>query len=193
MSRRAESSRVRVAGIDVGGAAKGFHLAIQDPQDGLIAIHQASEPAQILKYLKHYGVHGTIAIDCPSSPFVKGSSTREAERALVRKGYRIQWTRRKDSGVKPQEWMLNGERVWKALRRAGFVAIETFPTAISDQLADSKDVLPIRLLAGRELRAEWKDYLDACLCALVARAHLQGRAVELEDGPGKLGSIWLLA
>ena len=175
-----------VAGIDVGGKKKGFHVAILEESSLKIhSLFQAQEATKVKEDIKRLGECRAIAIDCPPKAIIKGPETRLVERELCKLGYRVQWTRR--SPMKPQEWMVNGESLWRALKE--WECIETFPTVTSDHLNGVRHTLPIQLLSGRGKRKQDKDYLDACLCAITAQRYLQGESHAIGVGD-ELGPIF---
>lgn len=165
-------------GIDVAGSQKGFHVALlvgEHPEvRGVFWSTEVQEVAEAIG--RWHPMPGAIAIDCPPRALRRSSSTRLAERQLHQKGYRVQWTRR-EGDQEPLEWMLNGQRIWQALSERFFdsLLIETFPTAASDRLEACDVLLPLHFLAGRLKRAYTKDYVDAAICAWVAREAAAGR------------------
>lgn len=160
-----------VVGIDVAGAKKGFHCAaLQIDTHQVVLLQKYLDTDQLVFDLRALKINiQTIAIDCPSSALIDGPLTRAAERELHQRGYRVQFTRRRGRH-EPQEWMINGQRLWAAIRQAftDVKIIETFPTAASEKLDASRIELPLRLICGKEKRAEYKDYIDALICADVA-------------------------
>ncbi len=156
------------------------------------ALFQARAASDILDWLdSKAAVPAVIAIDAPPLALRSREETRATERALTALGFRMQWTRRQDA----PEWMENGQRLWEAMRAAypGAAIIETFPTAIGTQLADCRLQLPLSRLAEHHKRRDWKDLVDACLCADVALRILEGlpvRVVGLEPERDELGPIY---
>lgn len=165
-------------GIDVGGSRKGFHVALLEGEHPEVRrLFHSTEAHEVAEAIgKWHSMPGTIAIDCPPRALRQSSSTRLAERQLHQRGYRVQWTRR-EGDQEPLEWMLNGQRIWQALseRFVDSLLIETFPTAASNRLEACDALLPLHLLAGRLKRAHTKDYVDAAICAWVAREAAAGR------------------
>lgn len=169
-----------VVGIDVGDVKKGFHVALLQLNDLRIdRLEHYLEPEGVSQCIKAMaGECVVIGIDAPARGTIRGPQTRSAERALVKLGYRPQWTRRHHE---PPGWMKNGERLWRQLAAAfpQTRIIETFPTAASNGLDQSKVTLSLRALQGQDRRVWYKDYLDACICAVIAEQAHQGRSMIL--------------
>ncbi|MCA9400019.1 MAG: hypothetical protein KC713_00200 [Candidatus Omnitrophica bacterium] len=180
-----------VIGIDVGDENKGFHGAVLAVKRMLvIEIFHETEPTKIVRFIKKAMRCHLLAIDGPPKALIKGKETRSAERELARRGYRPQWTRRKPPA---QKWMVNSERLWNVLQSElpRVPMIETYPTAISDGLIDSKVALALNTLQGGEKRKFYKDYIDASLCAIGAYAAYTGKSIQLGEDD-ELGSIHVL-
>jgi predicted nuclease with RNAse H fold len=190
----------RVFGVDVGGLAKGFHVAdlpvgmheisrlihcptAKDVRKLIGAAADSAENARIL-----------VAIDCPPRCRIRGVHTRLAERQLHRMGVHVQWTRR--CSHEPTAWMFNGEDLWMLLENLpGVEVIETLPSVAAARLRGSTLRLPLSLLAGQAERRDWKDLVDAAICAEVGERYLRGGAehVGLDPVTGEkdeLGLIW---
>jgi len=180
-----------VVGIDIAGEKRGYHGAILAVGGkDIYSLFHLYSPDEIVKYIDDVpGKCVAIAIDSPPKARIKGPETRLAERELHRDHYRVQWTRRPGGDI--QEWMKNGEKLWSVLTAKYPKVIETFPTAASDGLADKKVRLGLNLLAGKKKRKFYKDYIDACICAMVAEAVLQDKAKVYGAG-GELGGIYTL-
>ena len=181
-----------VLGFDVGVIKKGFHIAVCDVSTQEIAcafqVQEFEELSSILMALP--GQCRAMAIDSPPSAKIRGPLTRSAERALAKRGYRIQWTRRFHE---PPGWMKNGERLWKHLKRIyrDVPIIETFPTAIADSLRKTSIQLKLYCLEGKERRKTYQDYLDASLCAVAAYHFLQKETIMLGEDD-ELGPIHIM-
>src|SRR5579864_5297475 len=123
-------------GIDVAGAKKGFHAATLSGDDHEIKhLFHAFAPTELAMHIEKLAITpSVIAIDCPPKCSRAGNTTRLAERQLHRLGYRVQWTQACDRP--PQEWMQNGESLWRHLRTQYPTAelIETFPTVTGQHL-----------------------------------------------------------
>lgn len=167
----------RFAGIDVGGSKKGFHVALLNPMTGFEWVRGINRAEDVLAELAQIQDLRVVAIDCPPKAQIVGPETRLSERDLHRAGFHIQWTRR--APMPPQEWMENGENLWKTLGEglAQVQIVETFPTAVSGQLASCPYSIPLSLFeGGPPERAIYKDLIDACLCAWVAEKVALGTA-----------------
>jgi len=187
-----------VAGIDVGGARKGFHaVALRDgAYHGQRTSKDAAEIAEWCRDVIHAQV---IAIDAPCC----WRSTREArlsERQLLGEGITCFLTPTRDEAISHPTnyygWMLNGEALFHALapthplcqslpRTAGqLCCFETFPHAITQALSDvptrARDKRAVRrgLLARAGIATSTLtniDLVDAALCALAAHLIAMGR------------------
>lgn len=180
----------RVAGIDVGGARKGFHVAVLDVGLGeYVWLGQLHGNQAVIESLRPFAPE-VVAIDAPPRAHRPGPGVRPAELACVRMGYRVQYTRAE--GAEAAEWMVLGETLWDALRVAmpQTRLVETFPTAASDRLANCPVAIPLRLLEGRLRRKTVADHVDACIGAWVALKALAGIAEPLgPDDP--LGPMYV--
>lgn len=183
-----------IAGIDVGGPKKGFHLAILSvPEQKIHSIHNFTDPSQVADFLTRIPDLAVVAIDAPPRAQIQGPKTRLAERQINQAGFKIQWTRR--APMLPDSWMLNGENLWKTLENSlpQVQFIETFPTVVSRHLESCPLSLPLALLTGdSKTRATYKDFVDATLCAWAGLRHLQGNGQIFgitEDETDELGSI----
>jgi len=162
-----------VAGIDVAGKEKGFHVALLDMKgDWIRDVFSEKEPETVSTTIKTtFGNCRQIAIDAPPKAHISGEKTRLAERELNDDGYNVQWTPRDESTTSPGEWMENGETLWDHLKAefSPHMMIETFPTASTDGLWTSNVAFPLHLIDGPEFRHEINDYVDASICVVVAR------------------------
>lgn len=169
-----------VAGIDVAGQKKGFHLAVKHARENRWhSFIQFFEPQDVTFHLHNLqkALSGNclcIAVDSPPQASVGTKSTRIAERELHSDGYRIQWTPRDLKKEIP--WMKNGERLWNELRRSfpGTSIVESFPTAAGEGLYATRETIPLNIFFGRHMRDFTKDYVDAAVCALVAERSARG-------------------
>ncbi len=183
-----------IAGIDVGGVKKGFHVSVLDSDIGFVDLHNFHSTEGISDYLRGFDSLKLIAIDCPPRAQINGPRTRLAERQINQAGFKVQWTRRLP--LEPDEWMLNGEKLWKSLEKFSpqVQLIETFPTIVSRELGDCELVLPLKLLRGGQVeRAGYKDFIDSCLSAWAGMRFLRGEARGFgQDGEevDELGIIW---
>jgi predicted RNase H-like nuclease len=184
-----------VVGIDVGGTKKGFHLATMIPGTGEIqTLDHCQSVEHVLRLLSPKSTGMLVAIDCPPKAQILGPNTRLAERQLRKQGFKPQWTRRPTHP--PQEWMQNGQALWEALATLPYTTlIETFPTVATAFLNGSSVVLPLNLLAPHADLRQWKDFVDAAICAEVGDRYLKGKAHSAGHNPDtgehdELGPIW---
>lgn len=171
-----------VAGIDVGGAKKGFHCAIFNLHSGQIdSLYHSTKISNLIELLRaHENTTGqslgAIAIDAPARASRKAKQTRSAERALSALGYRIFWTPQTASsaasdGSAPTDWMKNGADLFQALAKAFPDAklLETFPTAATDRVSGGEVLLDLALFHGKAMRKHFPDFIDAAFAALSAK------------------------
>lgn len=180
-----------VAGIDVGGERRGFHLvalkgaAIQSTW----TTHDAAEAAA---WCVNQGVC-LVGVDAPSgwSQGIDGKlNSRAAERDINREGFRIFFTPERETGTKRKfsHWMLNGERLYAELVKhyplyggepstPARCCFETYPYIAACGLANrrmsaknkNRDRREIIRSAGIEpVSLKNQDFVDAAICALVA-------------------------
>jgi predicted nuclease with RNAse H fold len=177
-----------VAGIDVGASAKGFHLVALHGA-AIAGTYHTTEPTDAVRWCQKVGAK-LVAVDAPSG-WRRGTdqSCREAEEKLRQSGYSSYPTPcREIADTNPAyAWMLNGERLYSALRShyplfsgetpAGSFCFETYPYVASCALAGRKLKAEDKGLDRRELiRAaginneplQSIDHVDATICALVA-------------------------
>ncbi|GAB4058413.1 hypothetical protein GCM10028811_08830 [Uliginosibacterium sediminicola] len=198
-----------VAGIDVGGPRKGYHLAILR-QRQILAVVNSTDPQQILRQCLDAGV-SAIAIDAPSqwtSNAASHRTIRSAERALLQAGIHCFFTPTRERAAANQsgfyEWMFQGEALYQALaahypparqtQPSTPFCCETFPHAITHQALGSETRARLKRSQRSQLlqaigladpQLDSIDTLDATLCALSAQAILQGASQaygEAEDG-----------
>lgn len=174
-----------VAGIDVGGKKKGYHLCLLAGQEIAMLAHALSEKeiiALLSAHLQHKKAQiPCISIDGPAASYRTSEKTRASEGALASMGYRVLYT----PTDRPSEdhWMARSASLHAQLRKAfpGALLLETYPSAISDRLFGLEGVLPLSLLQEKRKRKYYLDYIDAILCAHAARQHLLGSSEILED------------
>ncbi|SOE62680.1 Predicted nuclease (RNAse H fold) [Caballeronia arationis] len=195
-----------VAGIDVGGTTKGFHLVVL--QGAAVRCVASSPDARELHQRCLQFKVSVVGIDAPSQWGVEGIG-RAAEREMARERISCFATptlaRASASTSGFYEWMFNGARVYEAfadthpiLKAERFtgepVTFETFPHAIACALlgrdvasAKQKRTQRRRLLEELGLdTTELKsiDSLDAVLCAVAAQRLIQGKSRAYGDGVG---------
>jgi len=187
--RRAESLRRRAdrdgvwAGVDVGGRAKGFHVALIDDTTLLDYAHLLTVSATAAWLAERRP--SLVAIDSPRSPAPQGESSRPGERALAAAGIsNIRYT------PTYYERIEHGFELYEACTAADLAVIECFPTASWIRWAGAR---------GNETRAVWttgalraqgvrdvpartnQDQRDAIGAALTARAHELGTTESFGD------------
>lgn len=189
MAARARPALI-VAGIDVGGTAKGFH-AVALADGALVDVFSSVDPAAVARWCTASGARH-VGVDAPCG-WSRDGRMRPAERALLAAGIPCFASPTRAAALAhPRNWygwMLNGERLYRLLKRryalyAGGApapagqCFETFPQAIACALAAKR--VPARdkrarrraLLeeAGIDTRRLTNiDLVDAALCALAAQ------------------------
>lgn len=116
-----------VAGVDVGGRRKGFHVAVVEGRR-LVALERCATVADVLACLTPHKP-SLIGVDSPKTTAPAGGTVREDERALAREVCRIRWTpeRARLDGNPYYEWVVHGLELYGAL--LGHATAEVFPTA----------------------------------------------------------------
>ena len=179
------------AGVDVGGARKGFDAAVVD-RHGLVAGPRARllTAGAVVDWLTPYRPC-VVAVDSPIGPAPDGARSRASERELARAGVcGIRFTPdgatiRAGGGY--YEWIRRGFELYAALGESavGWEAIEVFPTAAWTRWLGSR---------GAHSRARWsaaglarlglcgagesrlsQDGRDAIAAAVTARLFALGR------------------
>lgn len=175
-----------VAGIDVAGRKRGYQMAFLELESDTIAsIHAIqSDPSEVIEKIEEQnGECLQIAIDSPPEARINDENenwngkTRLAERQLNNDGFNVQWTPRGEGKPSPGEWMKNGEELWEALKTefGDAKVIETFPTASVRGMSGQNVNLPLTLINSKERRNEAKDFVDASICAIIAREYVVNR------------------
>lgn len=136
------------AGVDVGGARKGFHACVIESSSVRAGPERITEAAAVVEWLRPHSP-AVIAIDSPRSSAKPGQTARDAERQFAKaKICGIRWTpeEAKLEGNPYYEWIARGLDLYDAL--AGFKGnlIEVFPTASWSQWLGPR---------GSETRARW--------------------------------------
>ena len=176
-----------VAGIDVGGPAKGFHGVMLRGRLIVDTLHETDASA-MARWCGTWKAR-VIGIDAPCGWSRTGGS-RAGERALAELGIRCfaTPTEERADGNRFYDWVRNGLRLYAALgathrlydgrRGSGRICFETFPHAIACSLAGrviparSKATIRRALLrgAGYDIgQLKSIDHVDAALCAHAAR------------------------
>jgi predicted nuclease with RNAse H fold len=181
-----------VIGIDVGGPRKGFHAVVM--RDGNICGRKSGrKPKAIVDWCLEQDA-SVVGVDAPCMWSVAGKH-REAERLLNQAGMHCFYTptRARAKGNPFYSWMLNGEKLFNALRKhfslhtgqrnAKRVCFETFPHAIVCALRD--EIVPAHPKTSVRRAVLTKhgldisslsniDFVDAALCAVAAEAFRRG-------------------
>lgn len=120
----------RVAGVDVGGPRKGFHVAVLGPGD-VVAVARA---ATVDEVVARCGGAVLVGVDAPAAWAPPGERSRPDERAFTRAGIcGIRYTpdeataRARTDGY--LDWVWQGLALYGALHAAGLGTAEVFPTA----------------------------------------------------------------
>lgn len=175
-----------VIGIDVGGERKGFHAVVL--REGAICGTKTDcDPNAIVEWCLEQDA-SVVGVDAPCMWSVAGKH-REAERLLNQKGMHCFYTptRERAQGNPFYSWMLNGEKLCKALlahfslytgqRNAKRVCFETFPHAIvcalKGRIVPAHPKTSVRREVLRTLGLDICslnniDLVDAALCAVAA-------------------------
>lgn len=182
-----------VAGVDVGGARKGFH-AVLLRGGRVVGLTHERDPAAVAGWCAAHGA-AAVGVDAPCRWSAEGRS-RASERALQRDGLHCYYTptRAGAEGRAFYGWVFNGEALYRALRpryplyrdagRGAPFCFETFPHAV----ACAREGRVVRANPGKEAlrRAALRrcgiddgalpsvDFVDAALCAVAAGAVLRG-------------------
>lgn len=190
-----------VAGIDVGGENKGFHVvALRGPT--LLGTLQTNEPAEVVSWCTSQDAV-LVAVDAPCGWSQGGEfRSREAERQLALRGYSSHATPVRDKATEKafHAWMLNGERLYSALGHfyplyrgqsplPTKFSFETYPhvaacgfsgkrLSASDKNKDRRNIIHAAGIEDSSLKNV--DLVDAALCALVAYSVHTGHCLTLE-------------
>jgi predicted nuclease with RNAse H fold len=195
-----------VAGIDVGGDKKGYHLVILQGAKVVRSMRTKSPQVMLEECLK-LGVQA-VGIDAPCKWAVEGEG-RRAERELASRRifcFATPTRARADENITGfYRWMIKGEEVYRAFSSAypllnsskydgGRVCFETFPHAVTCALrrreatSAKKKVRQRRealTAAGIDIAGlKSIDDIDAALCALTAAYLLQGQSQAYGDVAG---------
>lgn len=177
-----------VIGIDVGGARKGFHAVVM--REGQICGRKTDwDPMAIMEWCLEQEA-SVVGVDAPCMWSVAGKH-RKAERLLNQEGMHCFYTPTRERAKENPfySWMLNGEKLFKALgkhfslytgkRQAKRVCFETFPHAIVCALSGRIVPAHPKTRVRREVLSTLGlditlltniDLVDAALCAVTAEA-----------------------
>jgi predicted nuclease with RNAse H fold len=170
-------------GVDVGGARKGFDVAVAD-DERLVALQGGLRRDEVVALMATTRPR-LVGIDSPRACAPEGERSRPDERAFARAGIcGIRFTpdeAQVRSGNPYYTWIVEGLALYEAL--AGFEVVEVFPTASwtrwhgpragRSRAAWSAEALSARRLPGVPARTN-QDARDAIGAALTARAHARG-------------------
>lgn len=183
-----------VAGVDVGGERKGFHIVININAQYHQHFH-AKTVKQAVQWLATFQP-AVIAIDSPCQ-FASAGTSRACEIALIRQGIRcfVTPTESRAQGNPFYAWVFHGLALYQALAYPVFqgddhdkpVCMETFPNAL-EKLLLQEDAEAIRTLNKKQRRLlvleklaytsaalSNMDFIDAALCAISADYFYQGK------------------
>lgn len=199
---------VTVAGIDVGGDRKGFHIAILCGNTLLLS-DKSRDPQYLAKLCTDYKAVA-VGIDSPCHWGQPGEG-RVAERGLAAERIFCFSTPTRERAANAASgfygWMFNGERLYQALATThpllneaqysnaeSTVCFETFPHAVTcallgTEVASAKhkrqqrrQLLENSAIDTRALKSI--DAVDAALCALTAKHLLLGNTKAYGDALG---------
>lgn len=198
MTSSQTSKQPLVAGIDIGGIAKGFHLVVLRGQE-VICCMRSKDAESIAHQCRQMDVT-LIGIDSPCM-WPQPGSRRQAEMQLAAQRVSCFFTPSRQKALESTsgfyDWMFNGERVYQALAQthpvlrqpryeSGQVCFETFPHAVTRALsgaevtrASNKREQRRHLLEREGIKTDRLrsvDDLDAAVCALAATYLLDSHA-----------------
>lgn len=164
------------AGVDVGGARKGFHAAVIDSRSAVAGLGHLPTAAAVAVWLEPWAPR-LVAIDSPCALAESGQTMRECERGFhaagicgIRPTPSPETLARQKRGPSPTfyEWIENGLALYAVLTAKTLPAIECFPTASWTRWGGKR---------GQRSRAEWSQrILDAmALPGVPARLNQDGR------------------
>jgi predicted nuclease with RNAse H fold len=199
------------AGVDVGAAAKGFHVALVDERRLVGGPERCRSVAEAAGRLVAWAPR-LVAVDSPRQPAPAGERSRPCERQFARAricGLRFTPDRPTVQSNPYYAWILNGFALYHALAAAGLAAVECFPTASwtrwhgprrTSRTAWSGAALRRLPLAGVPRRLN-QDERDAIAAAVTARQHCLHLTERFGDlvvprrqiigGPGRDGAVAL--
>jgi predicted nuclease with RNAse H fold len=172
------------AGVDVGGARKGFDVAVVDDQSLVAIARRCTSPAEVSGVLDRHSP-SLVAVDSPCSAAPDGATLRECERELRDAVCGIRWTPDRatlEAGNPYYEWIRLGLDLYQELAANGWSWIEVFPTSSwtrwhgkrrGSRAAWTRTALPGLGLRGLPARTN-QDVRDAIAAAVTARQHSLG-------------------
>jgi predicted nuclease with RNAse H fold len=171
-------------GVDVGGKRKAFDAALVDDHR-LIGLRQRQSVEDVLEWVAS-AEPSVVAIDSPRSCAAPGTKHRPGERELRNAVCGIRWTppTAQLEGNPYYEWVVEGLRLYEALKGRPVRVIECFPTASwtrwhgarcgRRRSAWTRDALCALELADVPRRTN-QDMRDAIAAALTARDYDKDR------------------
>lgn len=194
-----------VAGIDVGGARKGFHAVLLEGRRVVDQLN-TSDPEALGRWCLRAE---RIAIDAPCGWALPGERSRLCERQLAAQGVRCFATPTREAALASRSnfygWMLRGEALYQALQRFGVpiardeqalarrCCFESFPHGITVALLPHIEVKAALKLEQRSALLERFglaldglssiDWIDAAVCALAAQRIAQSAAAKIYGEP----------
>ena len=173
----------RWMGVDVGGRRKAFDVALVEG-DRLIDVRSRQSVEDVAEWVTS-AKPSVVAIDSPRSPAAALQTHRPEERSLRNAICGIRWTppAAELDGNPYYEWIVEGLRLYDALRSRPAEVIECFPTASwtrwrgarngRRRSAWTREALASLRLDGVPGRTS-QDTRDAIAAALTARDYAQG-------------------
>ena len=194
-----------VAGIDVGGARKGFHAVLLEGSRVVDQLN-TSDPEALARWCLRAE---RIAIDAPCGWALPGERSRLCERQLAAQGVRCFATPTREAALANRSnfygWVLRGEALYQALQRyrvpiardaqalAGRCCFESFPHGITVSLSPQIEVKAAFKLEQRSALLERFgvslsglssiDWIDAAVCALAGQHIAKGAEAEIYGEP----------
>ncbi len=194
-------------GVDVGGARKGFHLAMLGGSDLYIEAEDLLSPEDLLKAIDSMGIKsgqiGAIGIDSPQNWAPGKEKSRPCEREYRKLGLSgIYFTPNEEhaKGNSFYDWVRNGLGLYALLEKEGIKkAIEVFPTGSWSRWCGSRKKNVSRaawtkrgietLVAEHSIDIHGKvsnqDKRDAIAAAVTAQLFIVKKAKPVEDGDSK--------
>ncbi|MDM7960257.1 MAG: DUF429 domain-containing protein [Synechococcus sp. WH 8007] len=194
-----------VAGIDVGGARKGFHAVLLDGRR-VVDQRNTSDAEALAQWCLRAE---RVAIDAPCGWAPAGQRSRVCERQLLAAGIHCFATPTREAALASRSnfygWMLRGEALYAALQGHGVpiartaqalqarCCFESFPHAITIALSPQIEVKAAFKLEQRSALLKRFgvslsglssiDWIDAAVCALAGHHIAQGAAAEIYGEP----------
>lgn len=190
-------SPILVAGVDVGGARKGFHAVLLQGSRVVSQLHSIN-PEEVAEFCRSDSRVRWIGVDAPCR-WRTSKRPRLAESELRQAGYPCFFTPHREEALRhPTDyygWMIMGWRLFACLEEKailypgrrqhhqGPVVFETFPSAAARRLAVGHSFTGNKLRDRRALLQALGvetasltnlDWLDAALCSVTALRVSQG-------------------